>query len=391
MAEEISTHYLKGGFAVADHVVLVQEARTRTVFRPAIHVGGVRGKIIRQKIGKDGEWADVNEVDFRRLPADAGVAIDLDTAGTKLLYGKLSSLYEVQGKGIEYGDQKYVVAKKDEILIIDDKSKRKAIQEIIDQGYSEEFWKDLSQKNPDLATRLAVAQIQIDRQDIVREFEVSMTSYSSDEAYWQKFFEDNPWILQYAFSAPVHMLAGETYLGGKSSKGRGGNGGVATDYLFRDESTKNFAVVDVKTPDSKLTGTLYRGEKGSGGTNEIYSIHTDLSGGVVQVRTQISTAVEHFQSILGPEYDHKLRRVHPTGVLIAGNLNRLSDKEADSFNHFRHGQHDLAIITYDELLMRLQIIFSEKTNAEDGEESHSDPEDTLTTSSQVPYLDDLPF
>lgn len=391
MAEEINTHYLKGGFAVADDVVLVQTPTTRTVFRPAIHGGGVRGQVIRQKIGQDGRWADISEVDFRRLPADAGVAIDLDTAGTKLLHDKLSTLYEVQGKGVEYGDQKYVVAKESEVLIIDDVSKRKAIQEIIDQGYSEEFWQNLAQKNPDLATRLAVAQIQIDRQDVVKEFETSMRSFASNEAYWQKFFEDNPWILQYAFSAPVHMLAGETYLGGKSSKGRGGNGGVATDYLFRDESTKNFAVVEVKTPNSKLTSILYRGEKGSGGTNELYSMHTDLSGGVVQVRTQMSTAVEHFQSILGPEYDHKLRRVHPTGVLITGNLGGLSDKEADSFNHFRHGQHDLAIITYDELLMRLKIIFDGKADNKSETELHTVTEDSPAVSSQPPSLDDLPF
>ena len=357
MADEINTHYVKGGFAVADDVVLAQTPTTRTVFRPAIHGGGVRGQLIRQKIGADGKWADINEVDFRKLPADAGVAIDLDTAGTKHLHDKLSTLYEVQGHGVEFGDQKYVVAKESEVLIVDSASKRKAIQEIIDQGYSEEFWQSLAQKNPDLATRLAVAQIQIDRQEVVKLFAASMKTYAGNESYWQGFFGKHSWILQYAFSAPVHMLAGETYLGGKSPKGRNGNGGVATDYLFGDASTKNFAVVDIKTPDAKLVGTIYRGVKGSGADNEVYSIHSDLSGGVVQVRTQITTAVEHFQSVLGPEYEYKIKRVHPTGVLITGTLDGLSGKEKDSFNHFRHGEHDLAIITYDELLLRLKIVF----------------------------------
>lgn len=357
MADEINTHYVKGGFAVADDVVLVQTSTTRTIFRPAIHGGGVRGQLIRQKIGIDGKWADINEVDFRRLPADAGVAIDLDTAGTKQLHDKLNTLYEVQGQGVEFGDQKYVVAKENEVIIVDSESKRRAIQEIIDKGYSEEFWQNLARKNPDLATRLAVAQIQIDRQEVVKEFEASLKMYAGNESYWQIFFGKHSWILQYAFSAPVHMLAGETYLGGKSPKGRNGNGGVATDYLFGDASTKNFAVVDIKTPDSKLVGSLYRGVKGSGADNEVYSIHTDLSGGVVQVRTQITTAVEHFQSVLGPEYEYKIKRVHPTGVLITGVLDGLSDKEKDSFNHFRHGEHDLAIITYDELLLRLKIVF----------------------------------
>jgi hypothetical protein len=388
MADSIETHYVKGGFATVPDLVLVETKTTRTVFRPAVHGGGVRGQVIRQKVGKDGKWADINEVDFRSIPADSGVSVDLDTAGTKLLYDNLTNLYKVQDNGIEFGDQKYVVAKEGEVLIVDDASKKKAIQEILDQGYSEEFWEALAQKNPDLATRLAVAQVQVDRQQIIKQFETAMTEHADEESFWQSFFEANPWILETAFSASVFMLGGETYLGGKQPIGRQGVGGVATDYLFGDESTKSFAVVDIKKPKAGLVGPCYRGEAGSGLDNETYSMHNELSGGIVQVRNQMTVAIEHFQSVLGVGYKDKINRVHPRGVLITGCLKDLSQREKDSLNQFRHGLYSLTVITFDELLNRLKKLYGleyENTDTSASQPTEPEPAD------QPINLDDMPF
>jgi hypothetical protein len=388
MPDEIKTHYVKGGFATSDEIVLNQSARTRTVFRPALHGGGVRGEIIRQKIGKDGQWKDTNEVNFNHVPADCGVCIELDTNATTTLFEKLTHLYKIQSKGIAYGDQKFVVAKEGEVLIIDDKTKHKAMQEILDKGYSEEFWASLAQKNPDLATRLAMGQVQADKQRIIIEFEGSIITQASNESYWQKFFTENPWLLEAGFSASVFVLGDETYLGGKQPVGRNGKGGVATDYLFGDESTKSFAVVDFKTPNSGLVGPIYRGVQGSGLENETYSMHKELSGGVVQVRNQITVAVEHFQSVLGAGYKDKINRVHPKGVLITGLFQSLDQRQRDSFNQFRHGLYSLTVITFDELLNRLKKLYGmEYENTANGIDSNIEVDD----SEQPINLDDIPF
>lgn len=354
-SNRIHTHYIKGGLAASDEIVLSQQAKTRTIFRPAVHGKGVRGFVIRQKIGADGRWKDTNEVDFRSLPPDCGVAIELDTNATQRLYHRLGLLYQVREKGVGFGDQELVVARPEEVIEVSDTNKRTVIQQILDKGYSDDFWDDLAARNPDLARQYAQAQLQADREAVVVEFEESLATHADDEAYWQQFFEANPWILQYVFAAPVFYIDGETYVGGKSSRGRNGSGGVATDFLLGDESTKSFAVVDIKTPGSNLVGSIYRGDRGSGQTNEIYSMHKDLSGGLVQVRTQMSTAVEHFQSVLGASHE-SLNRVHPKGVLIIGRLDTLEQKERESFNHFRHGLYSLTVITYDEVLRRLKVV-----------------------------------
>jgi hypothetical protein len=354
MSDSFSTQYIKGGFAASDDVLLSQTARTRIVFHPGVHGGGVRGQIVRQKIGANGTWAEVNEVDFRSLPADCGVSIELDTEATQRLHESISRLYEIQRQGVASGSQQYIVAPADSVVAINDRNRATAIQELLNQGYSEEFWLALAESNPDLAARLAVAKIQLDRLNAVRQFEASLVDHADDEAYWQRFFEDHPWMLQAAFPAAVYKLSGETYLGGKMPVGRQGKGGVATDFLFADDSTKSFAVVEIKTPGAGLVGPRYRGEADTSFDNETYSMHSDLSGSVVQVRNQIAVAVEDFRSVLGRSYE-ELSRIHPRGVLIIGTVATLNQRERDSFNLFRYTLYGLTVITYDELLTRLKF------------------------------------
>jgi len=356
VSDAINTRYVKGGFATADDIVLATTPNTRTVFHPAVHNDGVRGQIVRQKIGTDGTWKDVSEVDFRKLPPDCGVSIELNTEATEKLHDKLTQLYEVQRQGVALGDQRYVVARESKALVIDDRSKARVIRTLLDQGHSEDLWRSLAQNNPNLATRLALAQIQLDRQEAIKEFKTSLTSHADGEAYWQQFFETYPWMLQSAFSSAVFFLHGEAYLGGKRSVGRQGKGGVATDFLFADASTKSFAVVEIKTPKSGLVGSLHRGEENTDYDNEIYAMHADLSGGIVQVRNQITVAIDEFQSVLGKS-GHEINRVHPRGVLVIGSTESLSQRQKDSFNQFRHALHSLTVITFDELLNRLKLMF----------------------------------
>jgi Domain of unknown function (DUF4263) len=362
LADSINTHYVKRGFATSEDIVLSETPKTRTVFRPGLHAGGVRGQIIRQKIGADGAWKEVNEVNFNRLDPDCGVAVELDTEATTKLFEKLQQLYEVQRKGVPYGDESFVVGKPDEVVLVDDQDKAKAFNAILEQGYSEDFWEALNEKNPDLGSRLAMAKIQLDRQAAIKEFRESLSTHAGEEPYWQDFFSKHPWIIQAVFSTTVFVLAGETYLGGKLPVGRQGKGGVATDFLTADESTKSFSVVDIKTPATPLVGQAYRGQAGSGNENESYSMHAELSGGIVQVRNQITVAGENFESVLGKGFE-QLNRLHPKGVLIAGTLSGLSRRQRESFNQFRYGLFSLTVITYDEVLSRLEVLFrSESTS-----------------------------
>jgi hypothetical protein len=391
MAELITTRSVARGFAEVADVELRTTARTRILFRAGLHAGGVRGFIIRQKRGKDGTWKDANEVNFNSVPADCGVSIELDTEATSKLYEGLSQLRLLHQRGIDSGEQTYVVGTQDETIVVNDRNKTQAIQALLDRGHSEEFWYALIKSDPDLASRLAMAQVQFKREQAIVEFEASLTQHADNEGYWQQFFEAQPWILQGAFSAPVFQLRGETYLGGKLPLGRQGRGGVATDFLFADDSTKSFAVVEIKKPDAKLVGPLYRGEDESGFDNEVYAMHSDLTGAVVQTRNQIAVAVEDFQMLERGGFFDKINRVHPKGVLVTGMVAALSQREKDSFNHFRQGLQSLTVITFDELLRRLKLLYVDESANTDDESWPEEPLDAYDTEEPYCYGKDLPF
>ena len=354
MSDLIKTNHIKAGYSLTNPIVLCQTARTRLMFSPAIHRDGVRGVLVRQKIGLNGQWEDIKRVDFRKVGPGFCSSLELSTDATRKLFDHIAKLYEVQRQGPPRGNQELVVAPKDEVLIIDDDNKRKAIQQIINKGYSEELWELLLQTDPDLAIRLSMAKVQSDRQVMVRQFAEALTEYNTNESYWQRFFKKNSWMLEMAFSGSVFMLRGETYLGGKLSEGRQGVGGVATDFLFSDQSTKSFVVVEIKAPGSNLVGSRYRGQPESECRNAIYSMGADLSGGITQVQNQLRVALENFQSTLGSTFHNKINCIDPKAILVIGNSGDLSEEKRDSFNQFRRGFYSPTIITFDELLNRLK-------------------------------------
>jgi hypothetical protein len=381
LSEIVNTYQVADGFAASDDIVLEETPKTRLLFRPGIHNNGVRGYLVRQKRGRAGTWCEVNDINFTSMPPDCGVRIELTTQATSRLYDKLDQLYTVQSQGIEPGDQSFVLARQDEAVVIDDSNKATAIRALLDKGYSEEFWNALTQDDPDLATRLAIAKVEFDRRQVVTEYEVSLALHNENEDFWQVFFQQHPWILQAALSVPVFYLQADCYIGGKRAIGRQGSGGVATDFLFSDESTKSFAAVEIKTPATGLVGASYRGQRDTGYDNETYSMHSDLTGGIVQVRNQIAVAVEDFRSVIGRDYVD-LNCVHPKGVLIAGTASRLRKRQKDSFNHFRQSLFGLTVITYDELLHRLKLLFERVTLEVLADE---------VPSSDTAHFDDPPF
>ena len=76
-----------------------------------------------------------------------------------------------------------------------------------------------------------------------------------------------------------------------------------------------------------------------------------------------------------PKAFHQLNRVHPRGVLVTGTFSRLTQPQQDSFNQFRHSLYSLTVITYDELLRRLRVLYGIAEAAEDDSSEESEPDD----------------
>jgi len=359
--DEFSIQRIKGSFSSSEDIVLEETPTTCLIFRPKVHSGGVRGELIRFKI-ENGKKIDHERINFQKLALNEGTFTSLDTNSITKLVKRVHDLHEANQLVSPWKrSEQFKVAKTE--TVIDDSNKLKYIKKLLSSGYSDDFWNELVKADPDLATRLSWAKIHAGYDEAIAEFRQSMNTKASDEAYWQQFFEKNIWMLQTVFSYPVIFLAGDVYVGGKKSKTRQGSGGVATDYLFMNESSRSFAVTEIKTPDTELTGALYRGRKEEDGANEVYSMHSKLSGSIVQTQTQISVARTQFPAVLAETFGDGLNAIHPHGILLIGRHDLLSDEKRTSFNHFRFGYKDITIITFDELLGRLSAIIGHKDDS----------------------------
>jgi len=358
MFRRIRTRRVSSDYAESDPIELQASKTTRTMFTPGLTPSGVRGTIVRQKADGQGGFIDQNEVNFNAMPPDCGVRIDLSSDAVRCLYDRLSELYLVQEGGVTSGESIHLVGSAPGELAHSPGLRDRVINALLEAGYSEEVWNEIASAAPELATRLAEGQIVRNRRQALVQFREALITESSNEAFWQGFLLENPWLLELAFVGPVFVLQGETYVGGKLARGRQGIGGVATDYLLRNPSTKSFSVVEIKTPDMQLVGSIYRGTvKGEEGPdvqldNQIYSPSTELGGSIVQTRNQMIVAVRDFPGVVGRTFDEIENASHPHGLLVAGSLAPLSERERHSFNLIRRGYADMDIITFDEIFSR---------------------------------------
>ena len=385
-SDEFTIKRITGNFSMSDDVVLDETPTTCLIFRPKVHNGGVRGELIRFK-KEQGKLIEPERINFTNLNLNEGTYLQLNTASITKIVKRVHDLYLANQLLSPWRRQEgFRVAPVD--AVIDDTNKEKIIKQLLEKGYSDDFWNELVVSDPDLATRLSWAKIYEGYETVLQEFKNSIVDKPDDEAYWQSFFELHPWILQQAFSYPVLFLEGDVYVGGKKSKSRQGMGGVATDFLFTNESSRSFAVAEIKTPNTHLVGSIYRGNEGSGDANEVYSMHSSLSGSLVQTQNQIKTASSQFSNVLKETFGDDMNATHPHGILVIGTLESLNEQKARSFNHFRFAIKDITIITYDELLKRSEAIFKQ-TNISNEDNSESIQDENIAIDTE--YIEDLPF
>lgn len=172
-----------------------------------------------------------------------------------------------------------------------------------------------------------------------------MLAQHLSENMWQKFFDQNIFILTMLFCGPVHLISGQFHAQPSGIKGTGAQIG---DYLFRGVG-QVLAIVEIKKPATPL---IQKREYRSGGG--VHAPDSELSGAVSQVLYQRHS----LQTAWGIHRDDEaLAGTRPDNtrcVVIAGTL-PTEAKLLRSFETFRCSHKDVEIITFDELLRKLEI------------------------------------
>ena len=165
------------------------------------------------------------------------------------------------------------------------------------------------------------------------------------EKKWQCFIKENSWIFSYIFSQPIILYKDEAYVGGKNLENKGGK---ISDFLWKNNLTNNISFLEIKTHKTQLLkNNSYRG-------NDVFCISDELSGAISQVLIQRDTLQKGYYEKRNNE-NNKFKSFNSSCIILIGSIKELTEKQQECFELIRSNSKDVEIITYDELLDKIQL------------------------------------
>ncbi|TNC75138.1 DUF4263 domain-containing protein [Janthinobacterium lividum] len=195
---------------------------------------------------------------------------------------------------------------------------------------------------------LMMLHAEIERVTLAKMIETFKVKLASEltELHWQTFFEQNKFVLSMAFARPVELTHTQFHAKGSTLNGGGAQIG---DFLFK-EYGQALAIVEIKTPETALLqNTAYRGQ-------DIFGPNSALSNAMTQVLFQQSELKIRWMS---HTHDDPTLRLSGADVIkcvvVAGRL-PTDARKLRSFEIFRNSCKDVDIVTFDELLAKLEFL-----------------------------------
>ena len=204
--------------------------------------------------------------------------------------------------------------------------------------------KDIALKNPHKLAKLHRNIETVTLERLIERYR-SMLDKNINEEAWQVFFDENQFVLNLVFGYPVIQIHDKAYLGGYNLSGTGGS---FTDFLVKNSLTNNTAIIEIKTPKADLLNKkVYR--------SGVYTPSAELSGSINQVLDQKYKFQKEIVHIKGNSGVDNIESYSVHCSLIIGRMPTNND-QIKSFEIFRHNSRDVEIITFDELLEKLEIL-----------------------------------
>ena len=329
--------------AQTEDVLLRESGTTRLVFRPVMVVNPsepkhcIKGWFLFQRKKTSGNWSDYQISDLNSLKDAEGMKLELHSSEVYSLLTQLNNRYCIFDKyGIKFGTNKFVLTP-DNV--------EEVIEQLLQDSSNLEKFKSL--KREDLEKINVVTNIS-NLEFLLETWEKNKNNAS--ESFWQDVIKKDSWVLSQVFSTPVVLFRDEAYMGGKNIDNKGGS---VTDFLLKNKLTDHVLIVEVKTPETDLLGSAYRGT---------HSISFQLSGGTNQILQQKDKLQKEFYTING-QSEEMFDVINPRCMLVVGNIGKLGKAEKDCFELFRRNSKDVEIITYDELFAKIQILKDLLTSA----------------------------
>lgn len=149
------------------------------------------------------------------------------------------------------------------------------------------------------------------------------------------------------FGSPVVSVVSKASIGGTKLDG---SGNKIADYLVKNPLTANVALVEIKTPTTKIVkSTAYR--------DGVYGITAELSQAVTQVLDQAHQLKLHFANVKSDSRQYDIEAYSIGCFVIAGRLPPADQPDkTKSLELFRGNSRAVSIITFDEVLANLKLL-----------------------------------
>ena len=209
---------------------------------------------------------------------------------------------------------------------------------------------------------IAIKAVEIDSlKRLAAEFKAELNN-QHPESWWQNYVQARILLMQQGYIRPVEKM--NVAIGNTKYP----DFALVTHDNYLD-------ILEIKKPDT----TILREDKSRGN----YHWDTEISRAIIQVENyleHIANQAAEVRSFVKDNYALELKVVRPRGFILAGNSAEFStQKQRDDFRLLSHGLKNVTVITYDELLVRLEnhIRVLEKYSSKKGEDV------TLTSESDV--------
>lgn len=311
---------------------------TQLIFRPMVidnphnKKASVKGTFIYQKKDSKGQWQDYKTLDLNKLKIGEWIKLELKSEELLTLITELDKYYQIFDKyGIVSGVANYTIRSSDVESVI---------KKLLESPENLEAIKKL--KIEDLKKLNLISTISSFK-DVLNTW--NNNKKNGNENFWQNFFSANSWVIAQTFSCPTILFQGKAYVGGKSIDNKGGK---VVDLIYQNRLTKNILVVEIKTPITKLLGTLYR--------DNIYPVSSDLSGSIAQILRYEDELQKNYHALL--KSSETFTVLNPKCLVIIGSLNNenFSREQKESFELYRNDSKQIEIITFDELFGKIELL-----------------------------------
>lgn len=195
---------------------------------------------------------------------------------------------------------------------------------------------------------LMVLHAEIERVTLAKMIEAFKVKLATEltEPHWQRFFEQNKLVLSMAFTRPVELIHTQFHAKGSALTGAGAQIG---DFLFK-EYGQALAIVEIKTPETALLQKdAYRGR-------EVFGPNSKLSGAVTQVLFQQSELRKRWMTHVHDNSTLRLSDADVIKCVVVAGRTPTDPAKLRSFEVFRNACKDVDIVTFDELLAKLEFL-----------------------------------